>query len=546
MNIAFIYVKEKIASTVYDHIEAFQKYSTHNIYYLDILEEHISLEEINKFDAVIIHYTLYIFNDDRCPAWLRVLLRNTSAKKIVFIQDEYRRLNDVIANLEYIKADILFTCIPDNEVEKVYPTSQLPNLKKIKTLTGFVPKNLLGYPRIPYSDRLIDVGYRARKLSAWYGKLTQEKWMIAEKFLNDAPKYNLKIDISAEEKDRIYGEDWIKFLQNSKAVLGTETGASVFDFSGDIQKNVEAYEQNYPDASFEELEEKFFKGLDGNIKLNEISPRCFECAALGTLMILYEGKYSGVLTPWRHYIPLKKDHSNMEEIIECLHDVKKWETITQQAYEEVALNPEYSYQSFIKNFDTHLKDFFKNIPSCSENQLPLPLSFLQLSELVFKEEKISSIKKIMIQSVLKILKFFPKSLENFLELKLRIIKRRIMLSINTLMDILKNKDFYYIFLFWKKDFCHEYEKIFLIRDYILSIKKTLGIPPLSLIILDKNNIELHISSDVSAESIKNWDSVYAAKNIKFVCPNSWGVPNDIRGKKQAIRYKKTLKHVMDL
>src|SRR3972149_8484706 len=267
MDIAFLYIKEKIASTVYDHIDAFQKYSTHKVYYFDISNQKLTLEDLNKFDVVVVHYTISIFNDCRCPSWLKLCLRYTPAKKIVFIQDEYRVVNDVVANLDYLKVDLLFTCVPKNEIEKIYPISKLPNLKKVNTLTGFVPENLLGLPFVPYSKRPIDVVYRARKLSAQYGKLGQEKWIIAEKFLADSKKYNLKTDISYHEKDRIYGKNWVTFLQKSKAALGSESGASVFDFSGEIQKNVEAHEQEHPDASFMEIEEKFFKGLDGRIKV---------------------------------------------------------------------------------------------------------------------------------------------------------------------------------------------------------------------------------------------------------------------------------------
>jgi len=549
MNIAFLYIKEKIASTVYDHIEAFHNYSAHSIFYFDIFSQPISLEEIDKFDAVIVHYTISIFHDDRCPAWLRVLLRNTTAKKIVFIQDEYRRINDVIDNLSYFKADILFTCIPENEVENVYPLSKLPNLKKIKTLTGFAPENLLNYPKVPYAERSIDVRYRARKLSAWYGRLAREKWMIAERFLKDGQKYGLKLDVSFDEKDRVYGEDWIKFLQNSKAVLGCETGASVFDFSGEIQKNVEAYEGEHPDASFEEIEENFFKGLDGKIKLNEISPRCFESAALGTLMILYEGEYSGVLTPWRHYVPLKKDHSNMEEIVGCLRDAKKWDTITRQAYEEVALNPRYSYQRFIKDFDARLNEFFNENSTPLKVPMPPPESSPALAEFVVTKESIPLIKQglyVLVKLIFRLLEFFPKPLGIFLEKKLRIIKRRIMLSVNTLMGLLKNNDFHYVLLFWNKRFCDEYKEIVLIRDYILSVKKALGIFPLSLVSVAQNDWELYVSPDAPAASIGSSDNLHKAQNIKFVCSNSWGVSKGIRGKEQILKYKKLLKHLTDL
>ena len=45
-----------------------------------------------------------------------------------------------------------------------------------------------------------------------------------------------------------------------------------------------------------------------------ISPRHFEAAALRVCQVLFEGRYSGVMEPMRHYIPLRKDFSNFDEV----------------------------------------------------------------------------------------------------------------------------------------------------------------------------------------------------------------------------------------
>ena len=356
MKILIIYNADCPANTVYEHLNAFHKYSCHQVKYTDS-RSHISIDQLNSFDAIVIHYTVSMFIDRLMSPMLRWNLSKTSAKKIVFIQDEYRRVNDVIELLDILKIDCLFTCVPTNEIEKVYPKEKLPNLLKINNLTGYVSEDLLrSTSNKKYSDRLLDVVYRARKLSAWYGTLCYDKWRIADDFNLDAKKYNLKVDISALEKDRLYGDQWQRFLENSKAALGVESGANVFDFTGEIQVKVEAYEAKNPDASYHEVKEIFIKDLDEEIKINQISPRCFECAAFKTLMILYEGEYSGILKPWRHYVPLKKDHSNMDTVVEYLRDEKKWQFIVENAYREVAMNPAYSYKTLIQMFDKVLQE----------------------------------------------------------------------------------------------------------------------------------------------------------------------------------------------
>ncbi len=334
------------AATVIDHINALCHDTGHRVRKLSLLGNLPDSLDLERFDAVLIHYSLILSNDSYVSAESRDKLRAFRGVKAVFIQDEYRWVNQAIEALAFIGADILFTCVPEDEIDKVYSTATLPKVSMINTLTGFVSGELLSIRPLDYAARKFDVGYRARKLSALFGQLAREKWLIAERFVDDARRRNLLVDISCRENDRLYGQDWINFVRNCRAMLGSESGASIFDFSGHLQPAIEQYEREHPEASFEEVEDRFFKGQDGLIRMNQISPRCFEAAALRTLMVLYEGHYSGVLQPWRHYVPLKKDHSNMDEVVAALRDRAVWARIVDCAYEEVASNPAWSYHMF--------------------------------------------------------------------------------------------------------------------------------------------------------------------------------------------------------
>src|SRR5690606_3422536 len=74
--------------------------------------------------------------------------------------------------------------------------------------------------------------------------------------------------------------------------------------------------------------------------------------ALRTAMVLYEGNYSGILKPWRHFIPLQKDFGNFNEVVAALRDDGLLQQIADRTYNEVALNPLYSYGEFVKLFDS--------------------------------------------------------------------------------------------------------------------------------------------------------------------------------------------------
>lgn len=343
------------AATVIDHIEAIRMWSRNDVFVLPIYGDIPDELDLETFDGLVIHYNVVMSSRWYLSPLARWRISRYTGVKGAFVQDEYRFVNQTISVMRTLGIDVLFTCVPSDQVELVYPADVLPEMKRrITVLTGYVPDTLLAAPIIPYDRRPIDVGYRGRRLPPWLGELGQEKTVIADRFAADAPKYALAVDISCSEHDRIYGDAWIDFISTSKAVLGVESGASVFDFDGSIERSVRGYLAAYPGTTFEELRRRFFAEVDGRIRLNQISPRSFEAAALGTLMVLYPGDYSGILKPWEHYVPLAKNHSNMDQVVEAIRDPITWDRITRCAREEVALNPAYSYRAMVEIIDDGL------------------------------------------------------------------------------------------------------------------------------------------------------------------------------------------------
>lgn len=348
------------ATTVTDHLNAFSRYSRHRVQELSFLHELPAALDLEQFDVMVIHWTIAIgwLSEHYLSDKSRQKIRNFSGLKALFIQDEYRAVNALHESLRFLKMDIIFTCVPESEVEKVYPADALPSIAKVSNLTGYVPESLIGMRVLPIADRPIDVGYRTRKPPYWLGELAYEKWRIAERFSEHAAGAGLKLNLSYLEAERLYGSAWTQFVSSCKAVLGVESGSSVFDFTGDLQRVVEDHVAKHPNATFEEVQHQFLMPHEGRIRYNQVSPRSFEAAALRTVMILHEGEYSGVLEPWRHYVPLRKDFTNFPEVLETLRDSKKLQTIADTAFEEIACNQAYSYRSFISRFDKTVEHEF--------------------------------------------------------------------------------------------------------------------------------------------------------------------------------------------
>jgi hypothetical protein len=350
------------AAMVTDHINALYADSVHDVTVFTYMVNHGgNLPEdvaLDLFDAVILHYSLFLAVDAYVSEKSRQKLKVFAGVKAIFLQDEYRFVQASVQLIRELGFDVIFTCVPEQSIDQVYPSALLPNVKRVNVLTGYVPASLVNYQPIPLQRRRFDVSYRGRQYPEWHGRQGLEKWHIAEAFLKEGKQYGLRMNISCRERDRVYGSGWVSLLQNSKAVLGVESGASVFDFTGEVSARVDTVSSllGKRNEHYEELRERYFSGLEDQISLAQISPRIFEAIALRTLCILYEGEYSGILEPNRHYLPLKKDHSNIGEIVQILRDPWRCAEIIADAYAEVALNPVYSYRAFVRSVDAVLSE----------------------------------------------------------------------------------------------------------------------------------------------------------------------------------------------
>ncbi len=161
-------------------------------------------------------------------------------------------------------------------------------------------------------------------------------------------------DIETSESKRIYGRAWYDFLGRCRATLGTESGSNVLDADGNLRRRIDAALAAQPDMSYEDIHARFIGNRDGAIQMNQISPRVFEAAAMRTGLVLFEGDYSGVLVPDQHYLSLRKDFSNADEVLERLEDTAALGAMIDRAYDHLIASGRFSYQSFVKALDDHI------------------------------------------------------------------------------------------------------------------------------------------------------------------------------------------------
>jgi len=366
MKILVIYdwVFKSSRNSISEYLRSFKRYSGEECYYLNVaygIPGYIS--RIN-FDLIIYHCTFFDpnirFNESGRLKILQKykLLKELKGYKVAIPQDDYRfsdKMNDFFQDFD-VKA--IFTPVPESEWQKIYPRERSGLEYYFTVFTGYIDKftsEKLARLNRDHRSRTIDVGYRGSSPPYWLGRAGLMKWQLTEKFLHAPVKHNLKLDLSNDAKDVFYGDDWYKFLSNCRVVLGCEGGATLHDPDGSIKKKVDIYVNQHEGATFEEVEQACFPGLDGNIKFLVLTPRVFDACMTRTCQVLVEGEYGGILKPGVHYIEIKKDWSNIADVIKQIEDAELCERLADNAYRDIAESGLYTYQNYIQFVLNHVR-----------------------------------------------------------------------------------------------------------------------------------------------------------------------------------------------
>jgi hypothetical protein len=343
------------APNVLEHVRALQRFSRHRVDLFNPRGARPSRRlRLSNYDVVAVHYTVFVLYETYLPGWVSEQLIDFDGLKVQFLQDEYRQVDAITARMRELGIGLLFSSIPSDAVPLVYG-SRLPGVDILPTLAGYVPAELQRRPPKPSAGRPLDVVYRGRSVPYWLGRLGQDKVLIGREFLARASSTDLRCDISWTESDRIYGENWYRFLSRARSTLGTESGASIVDFDGSLHERTDAYLAAHPDASFDDVDRDILAPYEGNAVIDAVSPRVFEAAALGTAMVNFTGRYSGVIEPWVHYVPLEKDFSNFDEVVGAIRDDALLNRIAEHAHADLVASGRYSLRGFVQAFDQELE-----------------------------------------------------------------------------------------------------------------------------------------------------------------------------------------------
>ena len=355
--IIYAYHRYPVRRATWNHLYCFRSDERCRTYYLNLRYRTIPDYLFSMhFDLVIFDTTFagQRWSRERFISLMRKAkpLKRINAPKIVIPQDEFLNtdlLNDFI-NTVGIRH--VFTCMPESIWHETYPAIDRFKTRLTRVLTGYLDDaSLTRVEQLQHErpERTFDIGYRASGFF-WFGRHGMQKVWIGQRIESAARTHDLMVDINPQQKteaDRLHGDDWYRFLLNCKYTIGTDGGTSIHDRDGGIRACTEQFLKRHPDAGFEAVEAGCFPGKDGQVVCTGLSPRHLEACATRTCQVLLEGEYNSVLQPGKHYIELKSDYSNLNDVLETVKRDDLRESIVERAYRDIVASGKYSYKAFI-------------------------------------------------------------------------------------------------------------------------------------------------------------------------------------------------------
>lgn len=344
-------IASTVVATTTEYVRSFGRYSRHDVSYINGTHGARLGVELSEFDAVWLNYCCRLCFPGVVSSDVREALRTYRGVKLMSVQDEYDRTETLRQGIEELGFDVVFTCVPQSALSHVYPRERFPRTEFITVLTGYVPEHLEGKSgATPLGRRPIVIGYRGRDIGARYGELGFWKYEVGRRMKAICLERSIRCDIEVTEESRIHGESWYAFVESCRTMLGSESGSNVFDFDGSIERQYETLKRAMPGLSYQEFQ-PYVAEHDRDIGMGQISPRVFEAAALHTPMVLLAGRYSGLIQPDEHYVELRKDFSNVEDVLRQVEDIPALEAMAERTYRHLIGSGAYSYRRFVELVD---------------------------------------------------------------------------------------------------------------------------------------------------------------------------------------------------
>ncbi len=338
-----------------EFVRAFGEFMQHSeVVYVNVLAPSMDFPVGEDFDLGVVTYEALSLRTT--AAWADVEKRivrflASCREGVLMPQDDYTfssRIDELA-----IKANVSRILTPiSKDLELIFPKALRLGIRVDTILTAYVnQKNMAALKKFckPHLERDIDLGVRVTKLPPTFGHLGSRKAEIAGLFQRLAKDRGFTTDVSFEPQNVLLGRKWHEFLGNTKFTIGRKGGASICDpklrMSRSFGKTGVLDKSLFSESKPSWLSKKWGVRFGD---FSSVSPRIFECAALRVCQILEADDYSMIgMEPWKHYIPLKKELDNLEQVFDFMGDSAAVAQMTDDAYEHLIGSGSYSYAKFL-------------------------------------------------------------------------------------------------------------------------------------------------------------------------------------------------------
>jgi hypothetical protein len=258
-------------------------------------------------------------------------------KLVIFIGNEYKLMAEKIGFIRSVNADYVCSQLPLEAARWLY--TECSHSQILPMPHALNPK--LYHPS-PHSQRTIDIGFIGVLYHNVIGDM--ERTNLIRFFQTHGAALGLACDIRLGAYLKLPRAEWAQFLNTCKGIIGAEAGTYYLDRTGQVIADAKAYLKAHPTASFEEIFERFFRDHPSRVSGKAISSRHFEPIGTKTCQILLEGYYNGTLVPDEHYISLKKDFLNIDDVVRRFKDDNYRQAMVEQTYEYVMAEHTYRHR----------------------------------------------------------------------------------------------------------------------------------------------------------------------------------------------------------
>ena len=319
-------------------------------------------ETVGDCDFLVLLHSTNADVMEPIEAYKDILLRR-KCKLLVLVGNEVNLpgspMGRKIAFLKDIRAEFIGTQLLPEAGRWLY--GECPGAKVIALPHALNPDVFA--PRIPQGERRIDVGVRSHRYLPLLGDNDRnDLFSFFQTTVFDPP---LRLDIETES--RCNRESWADFLNSCKATISTEAGSHYLERDDRTVKAIREYisgkcgeegiyvvrrgsalerlglkmpgflrrkvksalkdtgiKQEFQVekiVGYDEIYPKFFKDRErAPVYGKAISSRHFDAIGTKTCQIMFAGRYNDILKAGEHYIVLKRDFSNIDEVLARFRD----------------------------------------------------------------------------------------------------------------------------------------------------------------------------------------------------------------------------------